>query len=559
MNQMKKLLFLTQHRVCCFVALYVGILLNLPIFFRRFHQLTQDAALSTATEMLAAFALVLFVTLLASLAGRLLFRILLTLLVVFSVAASYYMIFFNVDIGYGIIASVMATDSLDLSKESVGWHFYLWVVLVSLLPILMLWLSPLPEAALRRHNHKAFMGRGGVMIAAALCCWLPLKVMGDRQDSLDRQNNSMMASYGGVVAGSYSPSNWLSGVGLLAYSSWSQAEDNRNLFDPAQHFTYTPPKDVNDLYVVFIIGESARRDHMGLYGYSRDNTPNLDKEKNLAALEGYSCDTSTKLSLRCMFVREGGASDAPERTLKEMNVFSVLKKQGFSSELFSMQSEAWFYNKAQADDYALRETIQSEKRNVGKPIDDMALVNELRDSLERHPKGKHLVILHTKGSHFLYTERYPRSFARYKPECQGIDDQCSTEEMVNSYDNSLLYTDHVLEQVFNQLRNRNAIVFYASDHGESISQNMHFHGTPRDRAPMEQRTVPIMVWASDKFLQQPDNSAAFAQLKTLARDKTPVFHEKLFDSVLGCIGYTSPDGGINPQRNWCQVNKAITH
>lgn len=553
-NQMKKLHFLTQHRVCCFIALYIGILLNLPIFFRRFHQLQHDAIVSTGIELVAAFMLVLFTTLLLSMTGRWLFRILTTLLVVFSVAASYYMIFFNVDIGYGIIASVMATDSLDLSKESVGWHFMLWVVLVSVLPVLMLWLTPMPEASLRIKNGKAFLRRAGVMLAAAACCWVPLKVMGDHQDQQDKQNNRMMASYGGVVAGTYSPSNWLSGMGLLAYSSWSQAEDSRNLFDPAAHFTYTPPKDVKDLYVVFVIGESARRDHMGLYGYDRDNTPNLDKEPNLAALQGYSCDTSTKLSLRCMFVREGGASEAPQRTLKEMNVFSVLKKQGFSSELFSMQSEAWFYNKVMADDYALRETIQSEKRNVGKPIDDMALVNELKDSIDRHPQGKHLVILHTKGSHYLYTERYPRSFARYKPECQGIDDQCSTEEMVNSYDNSLLYTDHVLEQVFNQLRDKNAIVFYASDHGESISKNMHFHGTPRDVAPMAQRSVPIMVWASDKFLQQPDNATAFQQLKKLAKDKTPVFHEKLFDSILGCIGYTSPDGGINELRNWCHVN-----
>ncbi|AXF75799.1 kdo(2)-lipid A phosphoethanolamine 7''-transferase [Erwinia tracheiphila] len=552
---MKKLHFLTQYRVCCFIAFYVGILLNLPIFFRRFLQLRYDAVLSTAIEVVAAFSLVLFITLLVSLTGRLLFRVLLTLLVLISITASYYMIFFNINIGYGIIAAAMATDSLDLSKESVGWNFTLWFILVSLLPLLMLWLTPLPEAALHRRNRLAFLCRGGVMIMAALCCWLPLEVMGNHQQDLDKQHNRMMASYGGVVAGSYSPSNWLSGMGLLAYSNWSQAEDNRHLFDPAAHFTYTPPKDVNDLYVVFVIGESARRDHMGVYGYSRDNTPYLDKEPHLAALQGYSCDTSTKLSLRCMFVREGGASEAPERTLKEMNVFSVMKKKGFSSELFSMQSEAWFYNKVMADDYALRETIQSEKRNVGKPIDDMALVSELKDSLDRHPQGKHLVVLHTKGSHYLYTERYPREFARYQPECKGIDNSCSAEEMINAYDNSLLYTDYMLEQVFNQLRDRNAIVFYASDHGESISENTHFHGTPRNQAPVEQRSIPIMVWASDKFLQQPENAAAFNQLQTLAKNKTPVFHEKLFDSILGCSGFTSPDGGINPLRSWCHVSK----
>jgi KDO II ethanolaminephosphotransferase len=236
-----------------------------------------------------------------------------------------------------------------------------------------------------------------------------------------------------------------------------------------------------------------------------------------------------------------------------MNVFSVLKSNGWSSELYSMQSEAWFYNKTRADDYSLRENIASEKRNAGKPVDDMLLVDEMKDSMANHPQGKHLIILHTKGSHYLYSDRYPRSFAKYQPECMGIDDSCSTQEMINAYDNTLLYTDYFLSQVFDQLRDKNAIVFYASDHGESISKSMHFHGTPRDHAPVEQRTVPIMVWASDKFLSNDQNKASFAQLQKMAAEKKPAFHEKLYDTLLGCIGYTSPNGGIVEQHNWCHT------
>ncbi len=547
---MRKLIQWTQLNISLFVALYIGVILNIPILVRRYQHLQYNNTLSISIEIVALFSLVFLLGLLLSLFGKTCYRILMTLLVLCSVAASYYMVLFNVDIGYGILAAVMTTD-VDLSKESVGYHFAIWLVLVSLAPLVLIWLAPMREAAFGKTSTRKVIKKGLLILTAGVCCWLPLKLMGQVQDQHDRLNNRTMASYGGVVAGTYSPSNWLSALGMLVYSSYSQAEDSRNLFDPAAHFTYVAPKDINDLYVVFIIGESARRDHMGAYGYQRDNTPNLDKEPNLALLQGYSCDTSTKLSLRCMFVREGGASEAPQRTLKEMNVFSVLKKQGFSSELFSMQSEAWFYNKVMADNYALRETIQAEKRNAGKPVDDMALVSELQDSLARHPDGKHLIVLHTKGSHYMYTERYPRGFARYQPECQGIDDACSSEELINSYDNSLLYTDYVIEQVFNQLRNRNAIVFYASDHGESISKNMHFHGTPRDRAPLAQRSIPIMVWASNDFLKQSDHQAAFAQLRALAAAKTPVFHEKLFDSILGCIGYTSPDGGIVEQHNWC--------
>ncbi|WP_159280990.1 kdo(2)-lipid A phosphoethanolamine 7''-transferase [Rahnella variigena] len=550
---MHKLRTLSQQSISLFIALYLGILLNLPIFFRRFEQLHYDNALSIAVEAIACFALVYFLCMLLSYTGKTVFRVLMTAIVISSAAASYYMILFNVDIGYGILAAALASDSIDLSKESVGTHFIAWTVLVSLIPVLLLWLSKMPGAALRQTTFKKLAVRTVLLAVSGLICYMPLRLMGKVQDRHDIVNNRMMASYGGVVAGTYSPSNWLSALGLYTYSSYSKAEDNKNLFDPAKHFTYTAPADAKDMYVVFVIGESARRDHMGLYGYDRDNTPNLDKEKNLVALQGYSCDTATKLSLRCMFVREGGASEEPQRTLKEANVFSVLKSNGWSSELYSMQSEAWFYNKTRADDYSLRENIASEKRNAGKPVDDMLLINEMKDSMSNHPQGKHLIILHTKGSHYLYSDRYPRSFAKYKPECMGIDDSCSTEEMINAYDNSLLYTDYFLSQVFDQLRDKNAIVFYASDHGESISKSMHFHGTPRDHAPIEQRTVPIMVWASDKFLSNDQNKAGFEQLQKMAAEKKPAFHEKLYDTILGCIGYTSPNGGIVEQHNWCHV------
>lgn len=550
---MHKLRTLSQQSISLFIALYLGILLNLPIFFRRFEQLHYDNALSIAVEAIACFALVYFLCMLLSYTGKTVFRVLMTAIVISSAAASYYMILFNVDIGYGILAAALASDSIDLSKESVGTHFIAWTVLVSLIPVLLLWLSKMPGAALRQTTFKKLAVRTVLLAVSGLICYMPLRLMGKVQDRHDIVNNRMMASYGGVVAGTYSPSNWLSALGLYTYSSYSKAEDNKNLFDPAKHFTYTAPADAKDMYVVFVIGESARRDHMGLYGYDRDNTPNLDKEKNLVALQGYSCDTATKLSLRCMFVREGGASEEPQRTLKEANVFSVLKSNGWSSELYSMQSEAWFYNKTRADDYSLRENIASEKRNASKPVDDMLLINEMKDSMSNHPQGKHLIILHTKGSHYLYSDRYPRSFAKYKPECMGIDDSCSTEEMINAYDNSLLYTDYFLSQVFDQLRDKNAIVFYASDHGESISKSMHFHGTPRDHAPIEQRTVPIMVWASDKFLSNDQNKAGFEQLQKMAAEKKPAFHEKLYDTLLGCIGYTSPNGGIVEQHNWCHV------
>lgn len=560
MNYIK---LLTQQRLSLFLAFYVGIILNIPVFYRRFDPfLAHFKALqwfSALAEVVAIVMLTFFLMRLLSLGGKVFWRITATALVLISVAASYYMSFFNVVIGYGIIASVMTTDT-DLSKEVIGYHFVLWMVLVSALPVLLIWRSSLHMTLIQQLKTPGQRLKPlGLLLLAVALVWLPIRYFDKQQNINEKLTNIDLPSYGGVVAHSYLPSNWLSALGLFAYTSFDEKMDSKDLFDPAKNFTYNAPAGLDDTYVVFVIGETTRWDHMGLLGYDRDTTPKLSKEKNLVAFRGESCDTATKLSLRCMFVREGGTDEGPGRTLKEQNVFSVLKALGFSSELFAMQSEVWFYNNTNADNYAFREQIGSEKQNQGKSVDDMLLVPELKKSLDRHPGGKHLVVLHTKGSHYLYSQRYPRDFARYQPECMGVDETCSKAMLINAFDNSVLYTDTVLDSVYDQLRDKKAIVFYAADHGESISENMHLHGTPRHMAPPEQFRVPMIIWASDKYLADPQNQSAFDRLKAQQRVGTTHRHVELFDTILGCLGYTSPDGGIKQANNWCaNPNKAVT-
>jgi len=552
MNYIKSL---TQQKLSFLLAFYIGIFLNIPVFYRRFDPFLAhfniSEWLSAVAEVVAIVLLTFFLMRLLSLGGKVFWRIAATALVLISVAASYYMSFFNVVIGYGIVASVMTTDT-DLSKEVIGYHFLLWMVLVSALPLLLIWRNSLRLTLieqLKTPGHR--LQPVGILLLAVALVWLPIRYFDKQQNINEKLTNIDLPSYGGVVAHSYLPSNWLTALGLFAYTSYDETMDSKDLFDPAKKFTYTAPAGLDDTYVVFVIGETTRWDHMGLLGYNRDTTPKLSREKNLVAFRGESCDTATKLSLRCMFVREGGTDEGPGRTLKEQNVFAVLKELGFSSELFAMQSEVWFYNNTNADNFAFREQIGSEKQNQGKSVDDMLLVPELQKSLDRHPNGKHLVVLHTKGSHYLYSQRYPREFARYQPECMGVDDKCSKAMLINAFDNSVLYTDTVLESVFDRLRDKKAIVFYAADHGESISENMHLHGTPRQMAPPEQFRVPMIVWASDKYLADAANKSRFERLQAQQRVGTTHRHVELFDSILGCLGYTSPDGGIKQANNWC--------
>ncbi|MFG1174645.1 kdo(2)-lipid A phosphoethanolamine 7''-transferase [Erwiniaceae bacterium CAU 1747] len=558
MNYIK---MLTQQKLSLMLAVYIGIFLNLSVFYRRFDPLFSSFKpmlwLSALVEVTAVILLSFFLMRLLSLGGKWFYRITATLLVLISVSASYYMTFFNVVIGYGIVASVMTTD-IDLSKEVVGYHFILWMVLVSIIPLVLIWtnkqrMTLLEQLKTPGQRIKPLL----LLLLTVALVWLPIRYFDKLQSANEKLTNIDLPSYGGVVAHSYLPSNWLSALGLFAYTSYDEKMEHDDLLDPAKEFSYVaPPAGLDDTYVVFVIGETTRWDHMGLLGYERDTTPKLSREKNLVAFRGESCDTATKLSLRCMFVREGGTMDNPGRTLKEQNVFAVLKELGFSSELFAMQSEVWFYNNTDADNYVFREQIGSEQRNQGKSVDDMLLIPELKASIERHPQGKHLVVLHTKGSHYLYSQRYPREYARYQPECMGVDDTCSKAMLINAFDNSVLYTDTVLDSVFDQLRDKKAIVFYASDHGESISDNMHLHGTPRNMAPPEQFRVPMIVWASDKYLADANNKSAFERLEAQQRTGKTHRHVELFDTIMGCLGYTSPDGGIKQANNWCADPKA---
>ncbi|WP_311790794.1 MULTISPECIES: kdo(2)-lipid A phosphoethanolamine 7''-transferase [Pantoea] len=554
MNYIKTI---TQQKLSLLLALYIGILLNLPIFYRRFDgfliKSTVTNWLTAVTEVMAIVVLTFFLMRLLSLGGKRFYRVLATLLVLISVAAAYYMAFFNVMIGYGIVASVMTTD-VDLSKEVVGLHFVLWMVAVSALPLLMIWRNNLSQTLIEQLRTPGQRLKPTlVMLLCVALVWLPIRYFDKLQKANEEITNIDLPSYGGVVAHSYLPSNWLAAVGLFAWTHIDETLDSQELLDPAKKFTYVAPPGIDDTYVVFVIGETTRWDHMGMLGYDRDTTPKLSKEKNLVAFRGESCDTSTKLSLRCMFVREGGTEDSPGRTLKEKNIFAVMKELGFSSELFAMQSEVWFYDNAEVNNFSFREQIGSEPRNAGKSVDDMLLVPELKASLDRYPHGKHLVVLHTKGSHYLYSQRYPRSFARYQPECMGVDETCSKAQLINAYDNSILYVDSMLDSVLDQLRDKKAIVFYAADHGESISENMHLHGTPREMAPPEQFRVPMMVWASDKYLADANNRANFERLQAQQRIGKTHRHVELFDTILGCLGYTSPNGGIKAANNWCQA------
>ena len=554
----QKRILLAPWQAVLLLTVYIGVVLNGAVFFRRHAELGSTPLIWLA-ELGLVFTFTALLLSLADLSGKWLARVLIVLLLSISVLASYYMTLFNVVIGYGVVQAVLTTD-VDLSKEAVGFGLFLWFTALAVVPLALWWRyvhvrkSKVVSWWLR---FKQFGGQIGLVLLCAAAFVAVAQHVNTVANTADAVGQDVGEA--SLAAHTYVPSNWVAGLGMSASSAWDNWTNKDAKVDPAAKFQYSlnalADDAANDLLVVVVIGESARSSNFGLLGYERPTTPLLAAEKNLAAFKATSCNTSTKLSLACMFVRPEAVIErglqAPQ--VLEETVFSVFKKLGFSVELFAMQSEVWFYNSLKTDFYKIREVIAADSANRGKPVLDSILVAELEAAMAKHPKGRQVVVLHTKGSHFSYASRYPREFARYQPECSGVDGACSKAELINAYDNSVLYTDTFLNNVMKSLAGKKAVLIYTSDHGESIDENRHFHATPKPLAPPEQLDVPLMFWASEPYLNaNPAHKKAFEQLQQAAKSpKTGVGHANLFDSMLGCLGITSNNGGINDKYNLC--------
>jgi len=147
-----------------------------------------------------------------------------------------------------------------------------------------------------------------------------------------------------------------------------------------------------------------------------------------------------------------------------------------------------------------------------------------------------VVVLHQLGNHGpAYSKRYPREFAHFQPECTKSElRECSREEIVNSYDNAIRYTDHVLARAIGMLKGwqprYDVGLMYVSDHGESLGElGLYLHGAPYMIAPGEQTHVPFVLWLGK------DAKAAYSEACLDAETLKPQSHDKLFHTVLGMM------------------------
>ncbi len=286
--------------------------------------------------------------------------------------------------------------------------------------------------------------------------------------------------------------------------------------------------------LVLAIGETVRSANFGLSGYARQTTPELSRLDLLVYPRVQACGTSTEVSLPCMFAPIGRRDYDEKRIRNEQSLLHVLSRVGIGV--------TWIDNQAGCKGVCAglpQERIPGDADPVfcdGERCLDGIMLARLTATVAASP-GDLVVVLHMLGNHGpAYSRRYPPEFRKFVPTCESLElSECSQEEIVNAYDNAILYTDHVLASLIRYLETqtgRDAGLIYVSDHGESLGESgFYLHGLPYRIAPAVQREVPMLIWLSDSL--QRDAGISTACLRQGLSSE--VSHDHLFHSVLGLL------------------------
>jgi len=293
------------------------------------------------------------------------------------------------------------------------------------------------------------------------------------------------------------------------------------------------------ILMVIVAGETGRAQNWSLGGYARETNAELKTRDIVYYPNATSCGTATATSLPCMFSPLTMDAYSYEGGLSNENLLDVLMHAGFDVECWD--------NNTGDKDVADRLPVRPHTMNAEDGAEfcfpeciDGVFLKNLQNKADTITKNT-VIVLHQIGSHGpSYWLRYPPEREFFKPACHTPElTNCSTEEIVNAYDNTIAYTDWFLAQVIDQLDASDRVipaVYYVSDHGESLGEGgLYLHGTPYFMAPEYQTRVPMVIWMSQRFR----DSLALDHGCLVKAATDPVSHDNMFSTVLGMLDVTT--------------------
>ena len=448
-------------------------------------------------------------------------------LLVSAAVASHFMLAYGVVIDASMLHNAVATDPGEV-RDLLSGSMVAALLLGVLLPGAWWWRQRArPVGAMRLA--RAQLGLAALaLVAGALVAWSSFHDLAP----LLRNHRALRHAI--------NPWNTVNATGQLAARAFKGAGKPLEPVGTDARAAVAGDPDHAPLFVL-VVGETARAANFGLGGYGRDTTPELARlreEGDLVYFDHVSaCGTSTQVSVPCMF--SGLPRDKADDAARRENLLDVLHHAGLAV--------LWLDNQSgckgvcdRVDHAGTREAADPALCAGGECLDEV-MIRGLPERLAaldpaRRARGT-VLVLHQMGSHGpAYHKRSPKESKRFLPECTSAALQdCDREQVVNTYDNSIAYTDRFLAATVQWLRaqDRPTALLYVSDHGESLGEKgLYLHGMPWAIAPEEQTHVPMLAWFSRGLQRERGLSVA------CVRDRAgrAWSHENLFDTMLGLAG-----------------------
>ena len=450
---------------------------------------------SLVIAMLVANAFALFLIFFFS---RLVGKILLVLFFIINAVAVYFINTYSVIIDESMIGNVLNTNYSE-SSSFFSIKLVLYVVLLGILPSIFI-----IKAKIITVTVKKFL----VSISLTLLFLLTL-AFANASNWLWIDKNSK--TLGGLAM------PWSYAVNIPLFYIHQFKKNEKEILLPDATI-----KDNQKSVVILVIGESARSENFSLYGYPKNTNPLLSKTPNVSHFNATSDATYTTAGIKSIVEHENTDE-----------LYEILPNYLYRNNVDVIwRTTNWGEPPVHIKNYQNREALMPNCKGDGCDYDGI-LLSGLKEQILASKKNKILIVLHTSTSHGpTYSKKYPAQFEIFKPVCNSVElGNCSHTELVNAYDNTIVYTDYLLANVIKdlkQLQEYKSAMIFVSDHGESLGENnLYMHGLPRSIAPKQQYEIPFIVWTSDNSARQMKPNKILTQ--------NYVFH-----SVLNFLNIQSP-------------------
>jgi lipid A ethanolaminephosphotransferase len=473
----------------------------------------------------AALLVAIHYVLLAAVTARVYAKPLMTAIIVATAAAAYYMSTYSVVLDPTMMRNVMKTDVRE-TRELLSWSLVGGVALFTLPPLLFVWWVRIERRPVLR---SIALRAGTIILALVLACGAFLSISRDFTALMrNRRELRYLVTPGNLI---YSFASNLS-------SDLKTPQGPLRVVGADAKLDARVAAKARPTVFVFVLGETARAADFSLFGYNRETNPELARLAILKFARVTACGTSTEVSVPCMFSAYGRHDYDEQLIRRSEGLLHVLQRAGYAVKWRDNQSGCKGVCDVPGADYRKLDAALAPDLCRGDECFDEILVRSLREDL-RNIRDNTVIVLHMMGNHGpAYFRRYPDAFRKFQPDCRTAElRECSREEVVNAFDNVIVYTDHVLAETIKTLESASnrfdTSLFYVSDHGESLGESgLYLHGIPYAVAPENQKRVPMLSWFSPPF-------AAMAELDlecVRAHRDDNLSHDNVFHSLLGLLG-----------------------